>query len=98
MIPNNGMKIGLVILVLAVAMAVALFIASRGDPSLRIAALVSVTGLITGLTGVASTLMIGRDITQKNSESTVTTNRDNGTTLTKSISSEATDEKAEPKV
>lgn len=59
----KGMTIGLILILMAVVLSVSLFYASRGDPSLRIAALVCVTTLVTGLTAIASTLLIGKDIT-----------------------------------
>jgi len=44
-------------------LAIFLFSESRNDPSLRIAAFVSVSGLINTLTAVASTLLTGKDLT-----------------------------------
>ena len=57
------MTIGVLLILLAGILATLLFMASRGDPSLRIAALVCVTTLVTGLTAISSTLLIGKDIT-----------------------------------
>lgn len=62
-INTTALKVGLILIFLVSVLAVLLFIASRQDPSLRIAALVSVTGVITGILAIASTLMIGKDVT-----------------------------------
>ena len=52
-------------LVLAVGLMVFLFAASRNDPSLRIAALVAGTGLVSALASIASTMLTGKDVTLK---------------------------------
>jgi hypothetical protein len=56
---------GFILTFLASLLAVALFIASRQDSSLRIAALVCVTGLVTNVVSIASTLLIGKDVTHR---------------------------------
>jgi len=64
----NNLKpvvMGFILVFEASIMAVALFIASRQDSSLRIAALVCVTTLVTNVVAIASTLLIGKDITHR---------------------------------
>jgi hypothetical protein len=51
-------------LISAVLLSVFLFSASRNDPSLRIAALVSGTGLVNTLAAIASTMLTGRDVSR----------------------------------
>jgi hypothetical protein len=41
-----------------------LFAESRGDPALRIAALVAGTGLVASLVAIASTMLTGKDVTK----------------------------------
>lgn len=60
---QNG--IALIALVLAVSLMAYLFMASRSDPSLRIAALVAGTGLVSSLASISSTLLTGKDVTSK---------------------------------
>jgi hypothetical protein len=48
----------------AIALMVYLFGESRGDPSLRIAALVAGTGLVASLAAIASTILTGKDLTK----------------------------------
>ena len=60
---QNG--IALIALVLAVLLMSYLFMASRSDPSLRIAALVAGTGLVASLAAISSTLLTGKDVTAK---------------------------------
>lgn len=59
--PNT---IALILLVLATVFMSGLFIGSRTDPSLRIAALVSGTGLVSALAAIASTILTGKDLTK----------------------------------
>lgn len=61
--PANG-TIALTCLVLAVLLMVFLFSESRNDPSLRIAALVAGTGLVSALGAIASTMLTGKDLTK----------------------------------
>ena len=64
----NSLKpitIGFILTFLSAALAVALFSESRQDPSLRIAALVCVTTLVTNVVAIASTLLIGKDVTHR---------------------------------
>lgn len=56
--------IALVILVAATGLMIFLFAASRNDPSLRIAALVAGTGLVSSLAAIASTILTGKDLTK----------------------------------
>jgi hypothetical protein len=60
---QNG--IALIALVMAVLLMAYLFVASRNDPSLRIAALVAGTGLVSSLASISSTLLTGKDVTSK---------------------------------
>lgn len=62
----NNLKpvtIGLILIVFAGLIVEMLFWESRQDPSLRIAALTIVGTLVTGTLAIASTLMIGKDVT-----------------------------------
>ena len=59
--PNT---IAIVTLVMAVGLMVFLFAESRGDPALRIAALVAGTGLVSALAAIASTILTGKDLTK----------------------------------
>ena len=52
----------------AVLLEVFLFAESRNDPSLRIAALVSGTTLVGTLAAIASTMLTGKDVSQKVSD------------------------------
>ena len=61
--PNNN-GIALIALLASVALMVFLFAGSRGDPSLRIAALVAGTGLVSALAAIASTILTGKDVTK----------------------------------
>jgi hypothetical protein len=61
--PGNGW-IAVLCIVLAVALMSFLFGESRNDPSLRIAALVAGTGLVAGLSAIASTILTGKDVTK----------------------------------
>lgn len=61
--PANG-TIALICLILAVGLMVFLFAESRSDPSLRIAALVAGTGLVSALGAIASTMLTGKDVTK----------------------------------
>lgn len=55
--------IGLILIIIAAVMVEMLFLESRQDASLRIAALTIVGTLVTGTLAIASTLMIGKDVT-----------------------------------
>jgi hypothetical protein len=57
--------IALVILLVSVALMAYLFAESRNDPSLRIAALVAGTGLVSSLAAIASTILTGKDLTKQ---------------------------------
>jgi hypothetical protein len=54
----------MVTLIFAVGLMVFLFAESRGDPALRIAALVAGTGLVSALAAIASTILTGKDLTK----------------------------------
>lgn len=56
-------RIAFLCLVLSVCLMVFLFTESRNDPSLRIGVLFSGTGLVASLVTIASTLLIGKDVT-----------------------------------
>lgn len=58
----NG--IALISLIAAVILMAFLFVGSRNDPSLRIAALVAGTGLVSSLAAIASTILTGKDVTK----------------------------------
>lgn len=63
--PNPSTNIiALITLVGAVGLMTYLFAESRGDPSLRIAALVAGTGLVSALAAIASTILTGKDLTK----------------------------------
>ena len=62
----NNLKpitVGLWLIIIAGLIVEMLFFESRQDPSLRIAALTIVGTLVTGMLAIASTLMIGKDVT-----------------------------------
>ena len=56
--------IALITLIVATGLMVFLFAESRNDPSLRIAALVAGTGLVSSLAAIASTILTGKDLTK----------------------------------
>src|ERR1700678_4356731 len=56
--------IALLALIGAILLMVYLFAGSRNDPSLRIAALVAGTGLVSSLAAIASTILTGKDVTK----------------------------------
>lgn len=60
----KGNTIAFLILMMADIMTMGLFFASRTDPSLRIAMLVAATATIAGNLAIASTLMVGKDVTK----------------------------------
>ena len=62
--PPAANVIALVALIIATGLMVFLFAESRGDPSLRIAALVAGTGLVSTLAAIASTILTGKDLTK----------------------------------
>lgn len=61
--PGNGL-IALICICFAVGLMAFLFGESRNDPSLRIAALVAGTGLVSALSAIASTMLTGKDVTK----------------------------------
>lgn len=65
--PNNNM-IALYALFGAIGLMIYLFAGSRQDPSLRIAALVAGTGLVSALAAIASTILTGKDVTKPPSD------------------------------
>lgn len=66
--PPSNQWIALVSLVIATALMVYLFAASRLDPSLRIAALVAGTGLVSTLAAIASTILTGKDLSRRETD------------------------------
>jgi hypothetical protein len=62
--PTNNL-ISVICIVSAVMLTVFIFSESRNDSGLRMAALVSSTGIATALVAIASTLLTGKDLTQK---------------------------------
>jgi hypothetical protein len=56
--------IAFLILIGAILLMIYLFAGSRTDPSLRIAALVAGTGLVSALAAIASTILTGKDVTK----------------------------------
>jgi prephenate dehydrogenase len=56
--------IALLTLLGAIGLMVYLFAGSRQDPSLRIAALVAGTGLVSALAAIASPILTGKDLTK----------------------------------
>lgn len=65
-ISNN--LIAFVFGILAVIFTAYIFLASRNDPGLRMAALVSATGTAASLLAIASTLLTGKDLTQNSKD------------------------------
>ena len=65
--PGNNF-IALYALMGAIGLMVYLFAGSRQDPSLRIAALVAGTGLVSALAAIASTILTGKDVTKPPSD------------------------------
>jgi hypothetical protein len=57
--------IALIMAILSAGLMIYLFAASRNDPSLRIAALVAGTNCVASLLSISSTLLTGKDVTQK---------------------------------
>lgn len=60
--PNN--MIAFIFGIVSVAFTAYIFLASRNDPGLRMAALVSATSTASSLLAIASTLLTGKDLTQ----------------------------------
>lgn len=67
----NAQRVALIAMALSVGLLVFLFAESRSDPSLRIAALVSGTGLVTSLIAIASVLVTGKDLSHPTDPSTL---------------------------
>jgi len=65
-------------LLFAFVTALYLFWASRSDPSLRLAAFVSVSNLISTLTAISSTLLTGKDLTYTGSKTPVVSTTESG--------------------
>jgi len=61
--PTNN-AIALVFGIVSCGLTVFIFAASRNDPGLRMAALVSATGTVSALLAIASTLLTGKDVTK----------------------------------
>lgn len=60
--PNS---IAFYLILIATFLMVTLFFMTRQDPSLRTGALFAGTGLVSAITAIASTLLVGRDVQQK---------------------------------
>lgn len=66
---NNATKqIILVCITFGSAISAYIFAASRNDPGLRMAALVSSSNLATALVAIASTMLTGKDLTKRDPE------------------------------
>lgn len=61
--PSNNM-IAFIFGIVSVGFTAYIFLASRNDPGLRMAALVSATSTASSLLAIASTLLTGKDLTQ----------------------------------
>lgn len=61
--PSNGF-IAIVCIVGCIGLTVFIFAESRMDPGLRMAALVSSTSVAAALIAIASTLLVGKDVTK----------------------------------
>lgn len=59
----------IVAMVLSSGMTVMIFLFSRNDPNLRVAALVGAFNIPVAFTAIASTLLTGKDLTQKHDPS-----------------------------
>lgn len=66
--------IALISLVVATGLMIYLFAESRLDASLRIAALVAGTGLVSTLAAIASTILTGKDLTKNHDSAEITPN------------------------
>lgn len=66
--PPANNWIALISLFIATALMVYLFAGSRLDPSLRIAALVAGTGLVSTLAAIASTILTGKDLSRRETD------------------------------
>ncbi len=62
--------VSLVCILGAILLTAYIFAASRLDPGLRMAALVSSTSIASALIAIASTLLVGRDVTNKTADTT----------------------------
>lgn len=60
----KGNTIAFWLILCALILTVCLFAESRNDPSLRIAMLVSATNTVAAVLAIASTLLIGKDVTK----------------------------------
>jgi hypothetical protein len=61
----TAQRIAFLCLILSTGLMTFLFAESRSDPSLRIAALVAGTGLVSSLAAIASTMLTGKDLTHR---------------------------------
>lgn len=92
--PNT---IAIVTLVMAVGLMVFLFAESRGDPALRIAALVAGTGLVSALAAIASTILTGKDLTKPHDPADLPPNTTTVDTSTVKVDPTPPAEPAQPK-
>jgi len=88
--------IALVILIAAVGLMVFLFGESRDDPSLRIAALVAGTGLVSALAAIASTILTGKDLTKDREPANLPPNTTTVDTSTVKVGPNPTDPNPKP--
>lgn len=61
--PSNNL-IAVICIVLGVGLVAYVFMASRLDPGLRMAALVAATGVVSALVAIASTILTGKDVSK----------------------------------
>lgn len=87
--PNTN-TIALLALVIATGLMVYLFAGSRMDPSLRIAALVAGTGLVSTLAAIASTILTGKDLTKPRDPADMPPNTKTTDTTTIQVGSDPT--------
>lgn len=91
--PNT---IAIVTLIMAVGLMVFLFAESRGDPALRIAALVAGTGLVSALAAIASTILTGKDLTKPHDPADLPPNTTTIDTSTVKVGPQAPTQPVEP--
>ncbi len=88
--------IAFLLLVIAVMTAVLAFALGRNDPTVRTAVLLCVTNLVTALTSIAATLLVGKPSTTHQvdtKDATKVTTQDSQTTSVQPIGSDADGEK-----
>jgi hypothetical protein len=75
---NKSNTVPLTCLGFAFLTALYLFWASRSDPSLRLAAFVSISNLVSTFTAISSTLLTGKDLTYTGNKSPVVNTTETG--------------------